>query len=559
MESNTLVFPYGLDFAFWSRLHARVVPNPLTVQQLASAVVTATLGDYFVLLNVRRIAQEFRDCLLERGNWEEMEHVVVNGKKQDIIVSMSSAVCLLNKLMTSRGSVSASASAPVSIALPVKLNNSSKEVAPTSSFPVGHTGGGLPPAAGRGVGGLPEDRSTAALLNRVMPPFLQVIGIIKTVAIQYGSTPVKFQVPIHLSAGVQSRRLRVLVLPYSQKQSKSELQPHKWPAVKDSVVYVNDHALQVSWKRQWPERAASVAKSLLPLDITQFVSHGTAQQRLRIDIFNKEYTAHAAIAVAESFSVQQVVQRVLLHRLGMESEEQVENIFSCSGGDATLEVDEKTVYLWKQNNNRVEALYKRVMEEDDDASGGVPKEADDIVVEDPIVPVYCPLTRSALKIPIRGSRCRPHAQCVDLTNFLLNGQRAGYWNCVVCDAELREDDIEIDTFLWNHLHQTQEQSQNTNIWLQLSRRPKPLATLSPSKVSWTACVLYYWHSARDEGSSSPPDTGFVIDDVVEDSEADLAASAATKRYRAENTIKVSRREFVTSDCAEGTAENPIEL
>lgn len=542
-------FPFGLEPQFWERLHNRVSPNTLTVECFANAVMNGTLGDHFLVVQIRRFAQAFREAMLERGDWAEMEHVRVSGRKNDMVEGMRRAVMQLNtgssgvttsSTTTTTASTSSSSSlfpppppshavagAAVLVGRSGATSPLSQQCSPLLTGNHGVGGGGpirgpssvglaqlIPPhlstiplptlsgsgtaALGLGSGGgvtahhtppaahslllapapsdrrLPRDavpepppalsssspgvkfgtnvgtessRALVLALNARVSPFYHVMHVMKTVALRYGSTPIKFQVPVHFAAGVQSRRLRVHILPYlpvnaptsppsdgAKHTGSSVLHPHKWPSVKDLVVYINDQGIQTPWKRTWPERAVEVAKTLLPLDITQYlsVSGGTIYQRAQIDIFHKEYTTHAAFAIVEMFTVEQVVERILLREVGTASLERLPQNTECA---ARLAESRRLAY----------ELYHRIMDDDDDddEDGGV-------VADDPVISTYCPLTRGDIKIPIRG-RCCSHVQCVDLTNYLLHGQRGGYWNCVICDTELREEDIRVDIVLLEYL------------------------------------------------------------------------------------------------------------
>lgn len=557
-DSSAMSFPFGLEPHFWERLHSRVSPNTLTVECFANAVMNGTLGDHFLVIHIRRFAQAFRDAMLERGDWAEMEHVRVTGRKNEMVEGMRRAVMQLCRSSSSpaadtRTSSSSNTATPSSVLGPppavagLPLSNSTNVAAPPTTIthtntntptpatpglrlgqllpphlstiplptlqatpPFPSTGavasplglltpshvrerwsGGVvgsdtsrTPAAFQGVegnnshgvhglglvvpssstpasssslpiklvggkttgtaGGVLADvqRALVLSLNGRVSPFYQVLHVMKTVALRYGSTPIKFQIPVHFAAGVQSRRLRVHILPYtptpnpSSSTSSSDialLHPHKWPSVKDLVIYINDQGIQTPWKRTWPERAVEVAKTYLPLDITQYlsVSSGAPHQRAQIDIFNKEYTTHAAFAVVETFTVEQVVERILLREFGASSLDRVVRSSECAP---------------RVEGNRRAAfdLYHTIMDDDDD--DGL------VVADDPVITTYCPLTRGEIQIPVRGRHC-VHVQCVDLTNYLLHGQRGGYWNCVVCDAELRVEDIRVDIILWEYLHQ----------------------------------------------------------------------------------------------------------
>lgn len=707
ISDNPNEFPYGLEISFWERLHGRIVPNPLSLESFTDAMMSGELGKFFVVPQIRRIAQECRDSLLERGDWTEMEQVLVNGKKNDMVQGICQAVQQLcaqqherchrsgypsekegGEEVVEQGervndfpTTGASSCIPLSphgngedhhrrngLASLVALSRAVPALSSRGSHGRGGgigRGGFLPVGKKNsearsssnscGIGGRPlissstssttisnptppgrgrivcetqqsstsrqslsnddysstpsvttqsnRDFSSAATsprpvnaeftagssssswmensmtcsglratmiqkrtiqrLNQRASAFFRVLGLVKVLTIHYGSTPVKFQIPTHFLPGIQSRSLRLYVLPFSQDKNeegtdfKSELKnpsrtlsmlssstyasygklfsstlssslsgggshvhhstgaamepvvstvhPHRWPAHKDFAIYVNRTALQgTGWKRTWPERTVEVAKSLLPLDITQYLSFGSPNsssgresaptsppQQLKIDILQKDFATLAAICVAQTFTVDEVIQRILLRELGAldadmfhrftsalisssssvpqdESQiiQEMEQLEKSVGGEENVYRAQRLLRLL--NRGQVYALYRRVIEEED--------QGEVVLGADPTVSTYCPLTRGPLQIPVRGVYCS-HVQCVDLRNYLLHCQVGSYWNCVVCDAEMREEHICIDSVFWEYLnsltcncHESFQETSSLPPRVQLSRQ-----------------------------------------------------------------------------------------
>lgn len=149
-------------------------------------------------------------------------------------------------------------------------------------------------------------------VNEYSTPFSQVLGIITRFQLRYGSRPIRFDIPVQFAQAVHARRLRVQVIPFRHPNL-----PARWPTAREIVLYVNDQCITHPWRRSWPEREVAVAKTFLPLDITQYLTrvhtsadgnynsraNGHAIQRLQIDLFNKEYFTPAMLVVSQPFTL----------------------------------------------------------------------------------------------------------------------------------------------------------------------------------------------------------------------------------------------------------------
>lgn len=482
---------FGLESHHWARLHQRLVPNPLSLRDFASSVASGTIGDHFLAPHVKRLASEVRNVLFERGDWEEIELLSLSGKKADIVKGMQLALQRLSATSErNQQGVSSTRNSDANPTLNISSNAKPLTPAASAAAPQPIAPVMMKPPVSLVPQPLPEAKGLVNDLNQYVSPFSSVLHVIKIISLHYGSTPIKFEIPPPFVAGVQNRRLRIQLLPYTQVPTSkltpngAGIYPHRWAAVKDLVVYVNGSAVQAPWKRSWPDRKVEVTKSLLPLDVTQLISSGVkVPQRMQIDIFNREYTCTTAICVVEPLTLIEVEER-LLQSLGVSpTQPQLLSIEAESRNPALV-----------NNDLRMQNLYAQIMQDEDD----------DVVADDSLnILAHCPLTRGPLSIPVRSSTCR-HAQCVDLANYLHHGQRGGYWNCVVCDCAMRVGDIQVDTVLWRHLLADGCRGEDvTHLQLMKNEEDTDFHWVSVRSASSVACSVVD-SSDDDREDASPP-------------------------------------------------------
>lgn len=585
-------FPYGIEVSFWEQLHSRLIPNPLSLEAFADSLMNLTIGCHFLHADICNLAVRCKHLIMERGDWGELENIIVKGRKMDVIRGMQTAIIHLQKSplegschIPVSGSPTHSHEALLSTVSPSYTVYA--EPAPqTTSFQVPvHNGLQLSPsnaviasppttftptiseknmAASSGPVDVPfvsDNNGITVGLNRVISPFFHVVSVVKTLQLRYGSTPVRFFIPLHYAACVKTRKLRVQLLAYNpipeaaQDDASSTVVPQRWPALKHMMVYVNDEAVQgTSWKRTWPDRSVEVSKSLLPLDITQYLRLGGKnmkalglEQNLKLEIFSKEYTTNAAIALVESYTVESIMSEILLREVGAVSEAEVMETIHLAGESplASHQTAGVRYQLLAKNQKGVHDLYQSVLED----------EVDEVLVADTMtVSTYCPLTRLPLQIPVRGSHCS-HLQCVDLQNYLVHGQRGGYWNCIICDKTMKGEDIRVDSVLWKSLNRLASSSELLPLRLALVKLP-----------SEGGLEAYAWEPSREV----PTNGGIAIDDSSQDAESDheppslnptpqcnLTHVKRNRDWSPENPVTSSRGESEIN--GDGTEENPILL
>lgn len=419
-----------------------------------------------------------------------------------------------------------------------------------------------------------------AQLNEAAPPFFRILGVVRRFQLRFGSSPLKFEIPVQYTEAVHNRRLRVYLIPLRHPNI-----PARWPTAKEIVVYVNEQCVMTPWKRSWPDRKQEVAKTFLPLDITYLLSRNMPSQRMQVDIFNKEYLSPAIVAVVQPQSLEEVTESMLLSRLGCRSVTQALSTFDLAGrGEGAQEDEEENLESSSSspftdqllsNDTRVRNTYAAILDEDEEDDG--------LEADDPVITTKCPISQLPLAVPVRGSRCT-HLQCVDLDAFLVSSNKGAYWNCALCDAEMRPRDVQIDTVLWRYLRAFGSPEAYPS-YLRLSARP-------PGSVGQSK---FYWHPSTRTGENADvisddddSEKGEIDDERRREHEKDLlrppalstpenvwntaeattmvrtptSSNASGEGERApqiESDRKRSREEEADAGEPQGTADDPIEL
>lgn len=699
----------GMTEGDWLRLHRRVLPNPLTMEEFKTAVEEGRVHDAYLAKDLHKIMQEMRDLLKEHGELREAASFPLSGRKAELSTAAAAAVRVINGIGSGRcGSSSSpqgplphrrtgSSTAPSAAAegdsgrasdvaphadspnvdtspmdeakgagppLPVTPGKNARtlpftdhipvsrgapdgfDVLTTSTVPLrtasgpaaaappgapelGHDptahralsrrswrvnpliaqtvaqnasrersplrkdmndldhGGGYPDgrrasggvtdgtaivgekvqataaptpmAKSEGAGPSKGLRNELAVLNDHSPPFAQILSVVRRFQLRYGGHVLKFEIPIQYAQAVATRRLRVHVIPLRHPNV-----PSRWPVAKEIVVYVNSQCVTTPWRRTWPERKVEVAKTYLPLDITQLLNRSHPQQSIEVDVFNRDYFTPALLAIVQPFTVEEVVERVLKRELG---EAQLSRIHSLLREDAAPAAPGSSRVA---DNDRVIArFYQHVMEDDVDEG---------VEVDDPVITTKCPISQLPMETPVRGRLC-DHLQCVDLQSHLLSCQKGAYWNCALCDRELRPDAIAIDTVLWRYLLRA-----NGGLPHHLRLSVHADASSSPPTDDSGAALLakYYWHPSRGGNEEA----NVLVDDEddrggdahagnrgSDDKETEEAAARREQLQSLEaNTAKsegdpalptfayaAKRPREPTPPLPEGSFENPIEL
>ncbi|KAJ3070583.1 hypothetical protein HDU98_006366 [Podochytrium sp. JEL0797] len=76
---------------------------------------------------------------------------------------------------------------------------------------------------------------------------------------------------------------------------------------------------------------------------------------------------------------------------------------------------------------------------------------DDISVGDSVVSFICPLSLKRVKHPARGRKCK-HKQAFDAEIFLAFNENEDTWKCVVCNHQIDQSDLLLDTDMLRLLH-----------------------------------------------------------------------------------------------------------
>ncbi|KAF8298962.1 hypothetical protein TcYC6_0070190 [Trypanosoma cruzi] len=435
----------GLSEAEWRQLYERVMPNACTMSDFQRLVLEGKSHDHFFAKDLHKLVMEVRVILATHGKLRMAANLAVKGRKTVLAHGVATALNLLEsershlfsedicgKEVNGRGGSSCNVSSrapeqtavePVNSATVLHSSTSSTDLLRTHQPSRCNTRTLDQPPLRAGVGEVCAEPSVSEhgkdeevlLMNNSSSPFTRVLSVVKRFQLRFGSIPLRFEVPIEFLDAVVSRRLRVQLTPF-----RHPAVPARWPTAKDIVVYVNDQCVMTPWKRSWPERRMEVAKTFLVLDITQFLNRGSAFQRLQINVFSREYFSQVALMIVQPVTPEEVINGLVRPLCRPQEETRDAAIFD---------------------------LYRKVVEDDDeDAILG------EVEVDDPVITSKCPILQTRINIPVRGSRCQ-HLQCFDCLSFLLSCNKGCYWNCPLCDAELRPCDMVVDTILWRYLQE----------------------------------------------------------------------------------------------------------
>ncbi|CAG9582753.1 conserved hypothetical protein [Leishmania major strain Friedlin] len=361
-----------------------------------------------------------------------------------------------------------------------------------------------------------------AQLNESAPPFFRILSVPRRFQLRFGSSMLRFEIPVQYVDGVNSRQLRIYMIPLRHPNT-----PARWPTAKEIVVYVNKQCVMTPWKRSWPDREREVAETYLPLDITYLLSRNTDAQHVQVDIHNKEYQTPAILAVAQLRPLEEVTEWMLSSRLGCRNAVQARQMLLSSSSSANALASTSSSLLLS-NNAAIQRTYAAIMADDEDDDG--------LEVDDPVITTKCPISQLPLSVPVRGSRCT-HLQCVDLNAFLVSSNKASYWNCALCDAEMRPCDVRVDTILWSYLC-TFSSVDAYPLYLRLSARASP-------KEGETK---YHWHPSTRTGE----DADVVLDDSESDGENERTRDSPSVSGPAAASVSASSME-ATAPCSEATS------
>ncbi|TPP47936.1 MIZ/SP-RING zinc finger family protein [Leishmania donovani] len=362
-----------------------------------------------------------------------------------------------------------------------------------------------------------------AQLNESAPPFFRILSVPRRFQLRFGSSMLRFEIPVQYVDGVNSRQLRIYMIPLRHPNT-----PARWPTAKEIVVYVNKQCVMTPWKRSWPDREREVAETYLPLDITYLLSRNTDAQHVQVDIHNKEYQTPAILAVVQLRSLEEVTEWMLSSRLGCRNAVQARQMLLSRPSSANALASTSSASLLLSNNAVIQRTYAAIMADDEEDDG--------LEMDDPVITTKCPISQLPLSVPVRGSRCT-HLQCVDLNAFLVSSNKASYWNCALCDAEMRPCDVRVDTILWSYLC-TFASVAAYPLYLRLSARAAPKE----------GEPRYHWHPSTRTGE----DADVVLDDSESDGENERTRDPPSVSGPAAASISASSME-ATAPCSEATS------
>ncbi|KAH9601451.1 zinc finger protein [Trypanosoma melophagium] len=437
----------GLTQEEWTQLYERVLPNTISKSEFQRVMLEGKVHDYFLAKDLHKLVMELRAILESHGELRMADKLAVKGRKQELAEAVATSLRLLEmkrryplseeilatgaieRVHSPRVMLSANAE-KLTAGLPTV--QTSKSYTPTNSFGIlgvaqkqGHRFGTQLSINSSIRVSLDENftgpsslltsvtKDEVALMNESSSPFTRVLNVVTRFQLRFGSIPIVFEIPVQYMDAVVSRRLRVQLAPF-----RNPAIPTRWPTAKDIAVYVNDQCVMTPWKRSWPERRVEVAKTFLPLDITQFLNRNGPSQRIQINVFSREFFSLVALMIVQPLSVDDIISNLVKPLSSLQ--------------------DARDAGIYE--------LYRTAVEDEDGLMG-------EVEIDDPVITSKCPILQKRMNIPIRGISCK-HLQCFDCQSFLLSCHKGSYWNCPLCDAELRPRDVVVDTVLWRYLQET---------------------------------------------------------------------------------------------------------
>ncbi|EAN77053.1 putative zinc finger protein [Trypanosoma equiperdum] len=428
----------GFSGEVWLRLKRAVVGKPLSMRVFQREFKSGDIYKYYRRNELNKLMAALRDILEEHGELRLAATVDNKSRMKDLAAQGASA---LNCFFASRKDAGGGATQvkdahsattpppPPPTVTPLKHNEPSGAKASTS-FPPSTSNNNAAPVRHRlkyqlprGVGNaaveilsLPlDDNLPVEAINEVSSPFHRVLHVVMKTQLCFGSANHSFEVPQQYLEGVASRRLRLHVVPF-----RPPFIPMSWPVIKEIAVTVNGQAVMTMWRRRWPERRKEVTKTLLPLDITQFLNRNCHTQELGFVVTSKEYVSQVALLVVQLVPQDEVMNSIVTPLCNPQNMR-----------DASLY-----------------AMYRSVLEDEEMSK-------DEMVVDNPVITTKCPISQARISIPIRGAHCA-HLQCFDCRSFLQGCHSGCYWNCPLCDSPLAPRDIRVDTVLLRCLQQAGE-------------------------------------------------------------------------------------------------------
>jgi len=271
-----------------------------------------------------------------------------------------------------------------------------------------------------------SDRKSGELLNSVAEVTFQlpanwenkaIITSGKGKAVRWGSQPEqKYQ----YTDGQRRLLLRMLPLKISQpkKGYPAQADCHLWP--KGTFLQINGVPVPphlIMQRKQQSHDLSEWKGMCAPLDLTPFISN--PERKNVLSLVSHEIAPYAVQICLAEYRSPETLTKMLLSTDTIHFKSDI-RLYRLSY--------QRSIDIAKQYVNGQTVVL------DDDSDD------DDAVSQ--TFQITCPISMTALGVPVRGSRCK-HMQCVDLSHFLhTNSFPSGRrWKCVICDDFVSVDEL----------------------------------------------------------------------------------------------------------------------
>lgn len=231
--------------------------------------------------------------------------------------------------------------------------------------------------------------------------------------------------PFNKDHGELRLMLRALPLVVPEKYKKLRSDTHLWP--KGTFLQINNSPIALSQRKQQSHDHKLWKGMCYMHDLTNDalrVVHPSATQK--IEICTKDADAYNfQLAICSYIPPEVLVERCI--------------------GDGPYSLTklsfEEGCALMKQNLGEKDA----VVIDDSDGENDTAIDPTSIYLT---CSLLCGVSMSAIKVPVRGKRCK-HMQCFDLANYLHSNSMVsgGRWRCLVCEDFVPVQDLMIDGFI----------------------------------------------------------------------------------------------------------------
>ena len=236
-------------------------------------------------------------------------------------------------------------------------------------------------------------------------------------AVKWGSPPeVKYQ----YMEGQRRLLLRMLPLKVSKpkKGYPAQADCHLWP--KGTFLQINGVPVSPQYIMQRKQQSHDLSEwkgMCAPLDLTPFIKN--PERKNILSLVTHEIAPYAVQICLAEYRKPETLTKMLLSTDTIQSKSDIrlrKLSYQKSVDLAKKYVSGQTVVL------------------DDDSDG------DEAMSQ--TFQITCPISMTALGVPVRGARCK-HMQCVDLSHFLhTNSFPSGRrWKCVICDDFVSADEL----------------------------------------------------------------------------------------------------------------------